>query len=244
VNPLGGRQTGGQIDGETIEFTGRRVSGDGQQPVTVRIEGKSDVSGGPSLVGVRTDGRQWEHRVQLNWEGYVELQGDRVTSLTVTAHGTERLRWGNRRWNISGEPDVAHLMAGHPIDLDCAVRYGLLAKPCSEDEVVERGDTPSPQRPPDGRNPAEMIKQHGLFAIGHPEIARQLKLSDEQRQQFMLIVQDMQRQVQSLQQQAVRSDDQQQFAREVAKLRGQHEQKLLDILTESQRATWNELTGN
>lgn len=143
VNPLGGRQTGGQVDRETIEFTGQLVSNGGEPSVTVRIEGKSDVSGGPAISSLRSDGRQWEHRVQLDWEGYLDLRGEHVTGLTIAAQGNERLRWGNRRWDIGGEPDVAHLMAGHPIDLECAVRYGLLAKPCSEDEVVESGEISS-----------------------------------------------------------------------------------------------------
>ena len=334
VNPLGGRQTGGQVDSETIEFTGRQVSGDDNSFVRIRIAGRSDVSGSPSDVGVRTDGRQWEHRVQLEWEGYLDVQNDRITSLTVTAEGHERLRWGNRRLTSSDEPDVAHLMAGHPIDLDCAVRYGLQAKPCSEEEIADAGDAGLPQSQPDGGPQNDMRQQligalgprfqilqdsmlkdlelseeqrqsltqirdseiaglrklvqngaapprpdqlekfrrnagnrldavlqkllskdqhermrraelrlQGLFAIGQPEVAEELKLTNGQRQRFMRIVQHMQRQIQSLQQEATRNGNHQQLMRQVATLRGQQEQKVNDVLTETQRARWSELTG-
>ncbi len=135
VNPLGGRQTGGRIEQQTIEFQAQRVEGSAGDMVRVRLTGHSDVSGAPNSDGRRTDGRMWEHRVQLTWEGYAELRGERVESLWIVAEGEEQLRWGHRGLRLSGEPDVAHLMAGHPIDLDTRVRYGLQAEPCDEREV-------------------------------------------------------------------------------------------------------------
>ena len=141
VNPLGGQATGGQIDSESIEFQAQRISAD-DKTVTVRVTGSSDVSGGPSGIGVQTDGRQWVHHVQLEWEGYVTVEGDRLTELVISAAGTERLRWGNRGLRLTDEPDIAHLMAGHPIDLECGVRYGLLAQPCSTEEVVDASAAP------------------------------------------------------------------------------------------------------
>lgn len=138
VNPLGGRQVGGRTDSESITFHAKRTTSE-KAVQNVRITGTSDVSGGAGTLGVQTDGRSWEHRVQLVWEGYLDIEGDRVTQLILTAEGTERLRWGSARFQLLKEPDIAHLMAGHPIDLDCHVRYGLSATPAPAKEVAAPG---------------------------------------------------------------------------------------------------------
>ncbi len=329
VNPLGGRATGGQTDNESIGFQAQRVSSDGET-VTIHIRGTSDVSGGPSGVGVQTDGRRWEHHVRLEWEGYIDVQGDRVSELLIFAEGTERLRWGNRRFNLLKEPDVAHLMAGHPIDLDCGVRYGLLAQPCSEEEVVADADSPAAsggdrgpdqlvaalgprflvfrsetadeldlsdeqrealarlrdseqtaldefqqrfQQAPADERPRRMqehrrtalgrvadeldellseeqlsrlhrveLRLQGLFALADPATARELQLTDAQRQRVIGYVQDMQRQAQALQQQAEAGGNPQQLQREMSALRGRQEEAIAEVLTESQREAWAELT--
>lgn len=86
-------------------------------------------------VGIRIGtGRAWEHRVTLQWQGYADIKDDRAVQLAILASGEERLRWGNARFNLTTESDVEHLMAGHPIDLRCAVRYGLFAEPVSSVE--------------------------------------------------------------------------------------------------------------
>jgi hypothetical protein len=156
VNPLGGRQVGGKTDHEAIEFRGRRASGDGKRQ-SVHVTGTSVVAGSQGDGGVRTDGRLWEHRVQLEWEGYIDIEGDRFTQLVLTAEGTERLRWGSRRFSLNPEPDVAHLMAGHPIDLNADVRYGLIAAPFADDAVAgaagEGNSTPGAAAQAEGRAP-------------------------------------------------------------------------------------------
>ena len=136
VNPLGGRQTGGRTNKESIEFHARRF-GDEQKKQVVRITGTSNVAGGPSAIGIGTDGRSWDHQVELEWEGYLDIEGERITGLVLLAEGKEKLQWGGQRLKLSGEPTVAHLMAGHAIDLDCNVRYGLTAIPSDEREIVD-----------------------------------------------------------------------------------------------------------
>lgn len=176
VNPLGGRQTGGQTDEESIEFHARRHSADDGRQI-VYLTGTSLVAGSPSNIGVRTDGRQWEHRVELSWEGYVDVEADRITGLVLSAHGTEKLRWGNPRWNFAKEPAVTHLMAGHPIDLDCDVRYGLIAQPCTEDEVVESDDAGKRSRPVTDVDQRTQIQQQirRLRAAGQNDQADRLE---------------------------------------------------------------------
>ena len=138
VNPSGG-VPGSQNDHREWEFWGQQVDVTGDtDTVRVRIEGKSNVAGGQDTRGNRRrDGRVWEHRVKLQWRGFVDIEDQRVARLVMVAGGDERLRWGNARFKLSLESDAEHLMAGHPIDLECKVRYGLFAEPCSPDEVAK-----------------------------------------------------------------------------------------------------------
>jgi hypothetical protein len=137
VNPLGGVPGSRNAD-RKWEFSGQRIDSDDSNVVRLQITGQSDVEGGPDGLARRTDGRMWEHRVTLAWQGYVDIKNDRVVLLTMLADGDERLRWGNARFQLTTEADVRHLMAGHPIDLNGGVRYGLFAEPCSADEVGKR----------------------------------------------------------------------------------------------------------
>lgn len=193
VNPLGGRQTGGKTDRESIEFHATLVLGEGDGQ-SVYITGTSNVAGGPAEIGIRTDGRQWEHNVQLAWEGYIEIVGDRITRLVLTAQGTERLRWGSQLWNLTAEPDVAHLMAGHPIDFDGPVRYGLIAEPCGEDEIAS-SDTPQAILPRGSDVPASMGQRlaHLREAVKHLRAAGANQLADQIAQQIKRMEQGLSR---------------------------------------------------
>lgn len=135
VNPLGGRRVGGQTIRKSWTFSAQQVESKGV--LRLRIEGTSDVAGGQAQVGFRSDGRRWEHAIRLGWEGYIDLRDNRVQQLVVVARGFERLRWGNQQWKMKGDA-VSFLPAGHPIDMKCAVRYGLIAKPVSESKAKKR----------------------------------------------------------------------------------------------------------
>ena len=92
---------------------------------------RTDPNGeGPDALGSRRDGRRWDHEVKLEWAGYVDvdIEHRRFRRLVVLAKGQEHLTWGNAGLFETKEPDVAHLPAGHPIDLESGVRYGLLAE--------------------------------------------------------------------------------------------------------------------
>ena len=95
----------------------------------------------------------------------------RISRVVALPAPTERetTQWYFQRY-------VAHLPAGHPIDLQCGVRYGLVAKPAAADEIGEPA-LRKMARPPaalaakmqrlqagirrwqrDGRNPTEIGK--------------------------------------------------------------------------------------
>ena len=148
VNPLGG-VPGSKNISRDLKFSARRIGTTAGTPLRVHLTGKSNVTGGPDRVGKQTDGRRWEHAVELTWEAYidVDLKTRRITRIVAVAHGNERLRWGNSRWKIKGEPAVRHLPAGHPINLKCGVRYGLLAVPAPKNEVVANPTTRPGRQP-------------------------------------------------------------------------------------------------
>jgi hypothetical protein len=146
VDPLG-TVPGSRNTSRDWTFTARLIGKPNATTQRVHLTGTSDVAGGEDRVGRLTDGRRWEHDVKLAWEGYVDvdLKTDRFTQLVFVAAGNERLRWGSGGPQASREPDVRHLPAGHPIDLKCGVRYGLLARPAAKAEVVTAKDGQLPQ---------------------------------------------------------------------------------------------------
>ncbi|MGE3821956.1 MAG: hypothetical protein AB7I30_21290, partial [Isosphaeraceae bacterium] len=190
VSPLGGRAVGGQTDRESIELRAEPVPGGPASGRTLRITGASEVAGRQAELGSRTDGRQWNHSVRLDWEGYVQIADDHITRLVMTARGTERLRWGTERWNLGDEPDVAHLMAGHPIDLDGPVLYGLSAEPCVEEEIAPPGTAPRVAGPPRDGDPAGSLPRrlaHLREAVKHLRAAGAHDVADHVERQIQRI---------------------------------------------------------
>lgn len=141
VNPTPG-VPGGEGNLKECEFWGRKVetgpygSKDAKRPVRIRIEGTSEAAGASSPVGEGGDSRLWQHEVRLVWEGLIEVREGRVTRLLLLAHGSEKLKWGNKNLRLPGKADVANLRAGHAIDLACAVRYGIIGEPISASEAT------------------------------------------------------------------------------------------------------------
>ena len=74
-----------------------------------------------------TTRRSWEHDVTLAWQGYLRVADGRLQRLELAAKGNEKLTWEHDNVFIDQEPDAAHLMAGHPIDMEGPVIYGLSA---------------------------------------------------------------------------------------------------------------------
>ena len=131
VNPLA-PPGGGKGDLRECEFWAQNLSNDQHAPARLRVAGASHVAGGegqnrPAKGG---DGRIWEHEVKLAWDGVIEMQGGRIIRLLLRARGSEKLKWGNP--SMSALDDVACLPGGHPIDLSCQVRYGILGESATD----------------------------------------------------------------------------------------------------------------
>ena len=117
---------------------------EGHYNFVFRIEGRSEAVGGldASGAGGRSDGRVWQHHVKLTWEGFIDVQGDRVIRLLLAARGSEKLRWGNPA--LQAVSDVARLPAGRPINFMGEVRYGIIGEPVAGREVGTSGPPPPP----------------------------------------------------------------------------------------------------
>jgi hypothetical protein len=128
-NPVGAPENVAQSN-----FQAQRIS-EGNGLTLMRIEGKSDVTTETN----RRMGMTFRHRVKLSWQGYIELNGRRITQLILSARGTERLVWGeDHDLARSANPNnaVAFLPAGKPLDLAREVRFGILGSPVTLDETT------------------------------------------------------------------------------------------------------------
>lgn len=127
-NPAGSRPNVGEY-----AFSAER---DSAQPGWYRITGKSEVSTGDSQR--RPDRAKFDHQVKLEWEGWVQMSGEKVTRLLLGARGHERLRWrpDDRRAKLP-IPVVANLPGGRPIDWEGEVRYAIIGEPARPDQVSD-----------------------------------------------------------------------------------------------------------
>ena len=87
------------------------------------------------------------------------------------------------------------------------------------------------------------LQQHGPFALGRPEIVKELKITVEQRKQFMGVVQEMQMKIEPLIKEAQSGGDPQEIRPKVMKIRNDHEGKIEAILTDTQKKQWKKMLG-
>jgi hypothetical protein len=88
------------------------------------------------------------------------------------------------------------------------------------------------------------LQQAGAFALVHtPEIGKELKITDEQRQQFVEVVQDLQQKISPLIKEAQSGGDPDEIRPKVMKIRKEHEDKIEALLTDAQKQQWKEMLG-
>ncbi len=104
--------------------------GTGKGPTLWRVEGESEVfidakmaNGGPGDM----------HAVKLKWHGFIEMDENRMTRLVLSASGAEKLKFQSARGK--DEIKVASLLGGHPIDMECGVRFGIIGAPVAADKA-------------------------------------------------------------------------------------------------------------
>ncbi len=89
------------------------------------------------------------------------------------------------------------------------------------------------------------LQQEGAFVLLHggPQVAKELKVTDEQRKQFMAVIQDLQKQIKPLIQEAESGGNPEEIRPKVMKIRKEHEHKIEALLTDTQKKQWSEMLG-
>jgi hypothetical protein len=172
VNPFGD-VNGSKGLSRDCTLWGQKVQSDGNGPVWVHIDGKSEVAG-VARDGQNGDGPLWQHQVNLAWEGLIEMTGNRMTRLLLVARGTEKLKRGNKN------DELGHLPGQHAvfIDLDCGVHYGIVGEPVPAEEAgsaqAAAQDVPAEVR----KHLAQTLG--GSFLVFREKVQEDLKLTREQ----------------------------------------------------------------
>ncbi len=128
VRPLE-NPNGGHSKIAVYEFWAQRTSGKDGKSV-LRLDGTSHLVTDAAPQG---EMQHFRHSVKLTWEGFLELDGNRITRLILSGEGTERLTWNAPQPPTGTLSEVAFLPAGRSINFDGKVRYGLIGKPTGSD---------------------------------------------------------------------------------------------------------------
>jgi hypothetical protein len=88
-----------------------------------------------------------------------------------------------------------------------------------------------------------MLQREGPFALGHPDLAKELKITDEQRKQFLAVVQEMEKQIQPLLKEVQSGGKPEEIGPKVMKIRKEHEAKVEALLTDAQKKQFQEMLG-
>jgi gas vesicle protein len=90
-----------------------------------------------------------------------------------------------------------------------------------------------------------ILQQEGALALWHgePAIGKELKITTEQRKQFMAIVQDLQKQVGPLIKEAHSGGNPEEIRPKVMKIKKEHEDQIEALLTDAQKKQWQAMLG-
>jgi hypothetical protein len=88
------------------------------------------------------------------------------------------------------------------------------------------------------------LQQEGPFALGNrPDIVEGLKITDDQRKQFMGVIHEMQKMIEPLIKEAQSGGNPQEIGPRMMKIRKDHEGKIEAILSDAQKKKWKEMLG-
>jgi Spy/CpxP family protein refolding chaperone len=90
-----------------------------------------------------------------------------------------------------------------------------------------------------------VLQQEGAFALlhGEPKIAKDLKVTDAQRKQFVAVMQELQKKVLPLIKEAESGGNHDEIRAKVMKIKKEQEDKIEALLTDAQKQQWKELLG-
>jgi hypothetical protein len=86
------------------------------------------------------------------------------------------------------------------------------------------------------------LQQEGPFVLGG-EVGKELKITDDQRKQFMAVHQELQKKVEPLVKEAQSGGNPEEIRPKLMKIRKEQEAKIVAILTDAQKKQWREMLG-
>jgi hypothetical protein len=188
VNPVVS-VNGSKCDLKQCDFWARRAEGAGDDPVRVRLQGKSAVRG-VQRGNEKGAGRPWQHEVNLAWDGIIEMKRERISRLLLVARGSEKLKWENvpSKAELQAQRNVILEWAGRAPDVSCDVRYGIIGEPVAADQAGP-AEAPAQQFPDEARkHVVEALGGGGAFLVFLDKVQEELKLSDNQREKLLEVV--------------------------------------------------------
>lgn len=87
------------------------------------------------------------------------------------------------------------------------------------------------------------LQQEGPFALGRPEIGKELHITDEQREQFRGIVQEMQKKIGPLVKEAESGGNPEEIRPKVLQIRKEHGGRIEALLSDTQKRQWKNMLG-
>ena len=89
-----------------------------------------------------------------------------------------------------------------------------------------------------------MLQRDRLFALlGNPEVAKELEITDEQRQQFVEVAQEFQKKFEPLLKDVQKGGKPEEVRPKVMKIRKEQEERIEAHLSDAQKKRWKELLG-
>jgi spore coat protein CotH len=88
-----------------------------------------------------------------------------------------------------------------------------------------------------------MLQREGLFALGNAEVMQELEVTDKQRQQFVEVVQEMQKMIGPLLKEAQKAGKPEEIRPKVMKIREEHVGRIEALLSDAQKAQWKKMLG-
>ena len=89
------------------------------------------------------------------------------------------------------------------------------------------------------------LQRDGALALmhGEAELGKDLKITHEQRKQFMAVIQDMQKKIEPLIKEAHSGGNVEEIRPKAMKIRKEHEDQIEALLTDAQKKQWKEMLG-
>ncbi|HBI46811.1 MAG TPA: hypothetical protein DDY78_28750 [Planctomycetales bacterium] len=89
------------------------------------------------------------------------------------------------------------------------------------------------------------LQQVGAVVLlnGDDESGKDLKITDEQRKQFMAVIQDLQKKVAPLIKEAQSGGNHEEIRSKVMKIKKEHLDQIVALLTDAQKKQWQEMLG-